>query len=476
VEELKLFRDRLELPIKDEELDAGEPPYYHPGKDSKEIQYMLARRHALGGFVPERTATHVEVPAPSGSLWDQFAEGSKQPASTTMAFVRILRDLMRDKKVGNRVVPIIPDEARTFGMESLFPQFKIYAAHGQLYEPVDAKHLLAYVESADGQILEEGITEAGSMAMFTAAGTSYATHGEPMLPFFSFYSMFGFQRIGDLIWSFADQRGRGFLLGATHGRTTLNGEGLQHEDGHSLLLATTNPACLAYDPAFAYEVSTIVRDGLRRMYTDEEDVFYYVALYNEPYPQPQMPLDCEVGILRGLYRFREGPNEGKRHRAQLLGSGPVVNVALKAQEMLAEDHDVSASVWSATSFQQLRADALDAERWSRLHPGETKRATYVERALGPHEGPVIAASDSMKAVPDQIARWVHQPFVSLGTDGFGRSDTREALRGFFEIDAEHIIVATLSALADMGEVKPEKVSAAITRYGIDRDRLAPWLE
>jgi len=475
VEELKVFRDRLELPIRDEELEAGEPPYYHPGEDSKEIQYMLARRHSLGGFVPERTMVPVELSVPSGSLWDQFAEGSRQPASTTMAFVRLLRDLMRDEKVGNRVVPIIPDEARTFGMESLFPKFKIYAAHGQLYEPVDAKHLLAYVESADGQILEEGITEAGSMAMFTAAGTSYATHGEPMLPFFSFYSMFGFQRIGDLIWSFADQRGRGFLLGATHGRTTLNGEGLQHEDGHSLLLATTNPACLAYDPAFAYEVSTIVRDGLRRMYTDGEDIFYYLALYNEPYPQPQMPPDCEEGIVRGLYRFREGPNEGKRHQAQLLGSGPLVNVALRAQRMLAEDHDVSASVWSATSYQQLRADALEAERWNRLHPGETKREPYLHRALGPPEGPVIAVSDSMRAVPDQIARWVHQPFVSLGTDGFGRSDTREALRGFFEIDAEHIIVATLSALAEMGEVKPEKVSAAIDHFGIAPDRPASWL-
>src|SRR6266498_1120636 len=474
VEEVKLFRDRLELPIKDEELDAGEPPYYHPGKDSKEIQYMLARRHALGGFVPERKVTHVEVPAPSGSLWDQFEEGSKQPASTTMAFVRILRDLMRDKKVGNRVVPIIPDEARTFGMESLFPQFKIYAAHGQLYEPVDAKHLLAYVEAQDGQILEEGITEAGSMASFTAAGSAYSTHGVPMIPFFSFYSMFGFQRIGDLIWSFADQRGRGFLLGATHGRTTLNGEGLQHEDGHSLLLATTNPACLAYDPAFAYEVAQIVKDGLGRMYVDGEDVFYYLALYNENYPQPPMPEGCEEGIVRGLYRFGEGPNEGKRYRAQILGSGPMVMLALRAQEILAEEHDVSASVWSATSYQQLRVDALECERWNRLHPGEPKREPYVVEALGPHEGPVVAVTDSLKALPDQIARWVHQPFVSLGTDGFGRSDTREALRRHFEVDPEHIVVATLSALADMGEVKPEAVADAIKRYGIDLERGSPY--
>jgi pyruvate dehydrogenase E1 component len=473
-DELKVFRDRLELPIRDEDLESGEPPYYHPGNDSKEIQYMLARRHALGGMIPERQVVAPGVEFPTGDLWDQFSAGSKQPVSTTMVFVRLLRDLMRDPKVGKRVVPIIPDEARTFGMESLFPQFKIYAAHGQLYEPVDAKHLLAYVEASDGQILEEGITEAGSMAMATAAGTSYATHGEPMFPFFSFYSMFGFQRIGDLIWSFADQRGRGFLLGATHGRTTLNGEGLQHEDGHSLVLASTNPACLSYDPAFAYEVATIIRDGLRRMYTDGEDIFYYLTLYNENYAMPPMAAGSEEGILRGLYLFREGPNEGKRHQAQILGSGPMVMQALRAQEILAGDHDVSASVWSATSFQQLRVDALEAERWNRLHPGEKKREPFVVKALGGSEGPVVAVTDSMKAVPDQIARWVGAPFVSLGTDGFGRSDTREALRRFFEVDAEHIVVAALFALAEMGEVKPEAVTDAITKYGIEADRTSPY--
>jgi pyruvate dehydrogenase E1 component len=473
VEELKVFRDRLELPIRDEDLESGEPPYYHPGMESKEIQYMLARRHALGGLMPERKVVAGSMEIPSGEVWDQFATGSKQPVSTTMAFVRLLRDLMRDQRVGNRVVPIIPDEARTFGMESLFPQFKIYAAHGQLYEPVDAKHLLAYVEAKDGQILEEGITEAGSMAMATAAGTSYATHGEPMFPFFAFYSMFGFQRIGDLIWSFADQRGRGFLLGATHGRTTLNGEGLQHEDGHSLVLASTNPACLSYDPAFAFEVATIVRDGLRRMYTDGEDVFYYLTLYNENYAMPEMPTGSEQAILKGLYRFREGPNEGKRHQAQIFGSGPMVMQALRAQELLAQEHEVSASVWSATSYQQLRVDALEAERWNRLHPGQTKREPFVATALNDSEGPVVAVTDSMKAVPDQIARWVGAPYVSLGTDGFGRSDTREALRRHFEVDAEHIVVATLSALADMGEVKPEAVGDAIKRYGIDPDRISP---
>jgi pyruvate dehydrogenase E1 component len=473
-DELKKFRDRLELPIKDEELATGEPPYYHPGMDSKEIQYMLARRHALGGFLPERTVVHKPVEPAKEDVYSQFAPGSNQPVSTTMAFVRLLRDLMRDKKIGKRIVPIIPDEARTFGMESLFPQFKIYAAHGQLYEAVDAALLLAYVEAKDGQILEEGITEAGSMASFTAAGTSYATHGEPMIPFFTFYSMFGFQRIGDLIWSAGDQRTRGFLLGATHGRTTLNGEGLQHEDGHSLLVASTNPACLSYDPAFAYEVATIVREGMRRMYGEGEDIFYYLALYNENYPMPEMPAGSEDGILRGLYRFSEGPNEGKRHRAQILGSGPMVMQALRAQELMAAEHDVSASVWSATSYQQLRVDALECERWNRLHPGEPRREPYVVQALGPQEGPVVAVTDSIKAVPDQIARWVQQPFVSLGTDGWGRSDQREALRRFFEVDAEHVVVATLAALAEMGEVKPEAVADAIKRYGIDPDRTSPY--
>jgi pyruvate dehydrogenase E1 component len=478
VEELKVFRDRLELPIPDKALEGGEPPYYHPGMDSREIQYMLARRHALGGLVPDRRVARTSVDLPKEDLYRQFADGTKQPVSTTMAFVRLLRDLMRDKNIGRRIVPIIPDEARTFGMESLFPQFKIYAAHGQLYEPVDAALLLAYVEARDGQILEEGITEAGSMASFTAAGTSYATHEEPMIPFFSFYSMFGFQRIGDLIWSAGDQRARGFLLGATHGRTTLNGEGLQHEDGHSLLLASTNPACLAYDPAYAYEVATIVREGLRRMYGDGkkaegEDVFYYLALYNETYPMPAMPEGVEEGVVRGLYRLAEGPNGQKMHRAHVFGSGPMVQQALRAQQMLAEEHDVSADVWSATSYQQLRADALDSERWNRLHPEEPRREPFVAKTLAGIEGPVVAVSDSMKAVPDQIARWVTQPFVSLGTDGFGRSDTRDALRRFFEIDAEHIAVAVLSALADMGEVKPEAVADAIKRYEIDPDRPPP---
>jgi pyruvate dehydrogenase E1 component len=470
VEELKKFRDSLEIPIKDEDIEEL-APYYHPGEDSEEVRYVRERRNALGGFLPERRVRVPGVDLPTDELYAEFFKGSKQPVATTMAAVRLLRQLLRDERIGDRVVPIIPDEARTFGMESLFPEFKIYAPRGQLYEPVDAKHLLAYTEAKDGQVLEEGITEAGSMASFTAAGTAYATHGLPMFPFFSFYSMFGFQRIGDLIWSAADQRARGFLLGATHGRTTLNGEGLQHEDGHSLLIATTNPAVRAYDPSFAYEVAVIVRDGLRRMHRDGEDVIYYLAVYNEPYPQPAMPEGVEEGIVRGLYRFAEASNE-RRHRAQLFASGPMINVALRAQELLAE-HDVAADVWSATSYQQLRLDAIETERWNRLHPGEARRTPYVTRVLNGVDGPIVAVSDSMKAIPDQIARWVPQPFVPLGTDGFGRSDTREALRRFFEVDAEHTVVATLSALADLGEVKPETVAEAIAKYEIDPDRPAP---
>jgi pyruvate dehydrogenase E1 component len=468
-EELKTFRDRLELPISDKDIREGVPPFYHPGPDSQEVKYMLARRHDLGGFLPERRVVEKGLELPKDDLYDEFNQGTDQNVATTMAFVRLLRKLMRDKKFGGRVVPIIPDEARTFGMESLFPDFRIYSARGQLYEPVDAKHLLAYREAKEGQILEEGITEAGSMGSFTAAGTSYATHGEPMVPFFIFYSMFGFQRIGDLIWSFGDQRGRGFLLGATHGRTTLMGEGLQHNDGQSLLLASTNPACLTYDPAWAYEISIIVKDGLRRMFDDGEDVFYYLALYNEAYQQPPRPEGVEEGVLAGLYPFRSASEE-RPHRAQIFGSGPMVREALRAQELLAEHHDVAADVWSATSYQQLRTDGLSAERWNRLHPDQPRRQPYVTQCLESAEGPVVAVTDSLRAVPDQIARWVPAPFVPLGTDGFGRSDNRAALRRHFEIDAEHIVVATLAALAEFGDVKPEAVTEALGRYEIDPEK------
>ena len=471
-EQLEKFRDSLELPIPDEDIVEGAAPYYHPGEESEEIRYLKERRGALGGFVPERRVVPVDIELPRDDLYAEFAKGSKQPVATTMASVRLLRSLMRDERIGKRVVPIIPDEARTFGMESLFPEFEIYAPHGQLYEPVDAAHLLAYKEGEQGQVLEEGITEAGSMSSFIAAGTAYANNREPMIPLFFFYSMFGFQRIGDLIWAAADQRARGFLFGATHGRTTLNGEGLQHQDGHSLLVSTTNPAVRAYDPSWAYELAVIARDGLRRMYDEGEDLIYYFAVYNEPYPQAAMPegLD-EEGILRGLYRFKGADGE-RRHRAHLFGSGPMIQTALRAQELLAE-HDVAADVWSAPSYQQLRMDALETERWNRLHPGEAKRTPYVTRVLNGAEGPIVAVSDSMKAIPDQIARWVPQPFVPLGTDGFGRSDTRDALRRFYEVDAEHVVVATLSALADLGDLKPEAASEAIEKYGLDSDRPSP---
>ena len=472
-EELRTFRDRLEIQIEDKDIKEGTAPYYHPGKESDEIQYMIERRRILGGPVPERRVRPTQLKAPKPDVYTQFFEGSKkQPVATTMAVVRLLRTLMKDPNLGKRVVPIIPDEGRTFGAEALFPQFKIYAAHGQLYEPVDAEHLLAYRESREGQILEEGITEAGSMGMLTAAGTSYATHGEPMIPFFMFYSMFGFQRIGDLVWSAADQRTRGFLLGGTYGRMTLNGEGLQHQDGHSTLLAATNPAVLSYDPAFAYEVAVIVREGLGRMIDGNEDLMYYITMYNEPFPQPPMPEGKEEGILRGLYLYQPSPN-GKRHKAQLFGSGTIIREALRAQELLGENHDVSADVWSAPSYQQLRHEALQTERWNRLHPEEARRQPYVTMCLDQAEGPVIAVSDSMKAVPDQIARWVPSLFLPLGTDGFGRSDSRQALRRFFEIDAEHIAVATLAALAESGEVKPEAVTEAIQRYDIDPERVPP---
>jgi pyruvate dehydrogenase E1 component len=430
--------------------------------------------------VPERRVRPKSVSLPDRKIYDSFDSGTVdrgQEVSTTMAFVRLLRDLMRDRELGPHVVPIIPDEGRTFGMESLFKDFKIYSPMGQRYEPVDANMLLSYTEARSGQILEEGITEAGSMASTTAAGTAYATHGVQMVPFFLFYSMFGFQRVGDLIWAFGDARGRGFLLGCTAGRTTLNGEGLQHEDGHSHLLAAPVPNCRSYDPAFAYETAAIVRDGLRRMIgapgEKAEDIFYYLTLYNENYVMPPKPADCDEGILAGMYLVKRAAEE-RTHRAQLLGSGSILPTqVLKAQELLAADHDVAADVWSVTSYKLLREDGLDAERWNRLHPTEPPRVPFVTRALEGAEGPVIAASDWVKAVPDLIGHFVPAPYFVLGTDGYGRSDTRANLRRHFEVDAGHIVVATLSALAASGDVKPEAVAEAIERYGIDPDRPNP---
>jgi pyruvate dehydrogenase E1 component len=475
-DELHLFRDRLYMQdqIPDEALEAKEPPYFHPGTDSPEYEYMMERRRALDGSVPRRVTRGKPIPQPAPDIFTEFNAGSgKQAVSTTMVFTRLLRSLLRDKDMGARVVPIIPDEARTFGMDGLFKEVKIYAPFGQLYEPVDAKLLLSYMESQQGQILEEGITEAGAMASFTAAGTAYATHATPMVPFFIFYSMFGFQRVGDLIWAFGDMRGRGFLLGATAGRTTLAGEGLQHSDGHSQVLASTVPNLATYDPAFAYELAHIVQDGLRRMYgKDPDDVFYYLTVYNENYVQPAMPSDLGDGITRGLYRFAGAP-DGCSHRATILFSGSAQGAAREAQQLLAEHHDVGAELWSATSYKALREDALEAERWNRLHPTDTPRTPYVTAALQQAEGPFVAVTDWMKSVPDQVGRWVPGPYTPLGTDGYGRSDTREQLRRHFETDAGHVVVAVLDALARAGEVKQEAVADAIARYDIDADAPDP---
>ncbi|MGH2829566.1 MAG: transketolase-like TK C-terminal-containing protein, partial [Actinomycetota bacterium] len=423
---------------------------------------------------PKRVDRRSALPAPRPGVFEDLRKGSgAQEASTTMAFGRLLRDILRDKGFGRFVVPIIPDEARTFGLDALFRQVGIYAPFGQLYESVDAHLLLSYTESQQGQILEEGITEAGSMASFIAAGTSYATWNEPTLPFFIFYSMFGFQRVGDLVWQAGDARARGFMLGATAGRTTLNGEGLQHQDGHSLVLASVVPNLRAYDPAFAFELGLIIEDGIRAMTGESpQDVFYYLTLYNENYAQPPMPDGAEDGVLRGLYRFSGGPDGGRR-RATVLFSGTAWRAAIDAQRMLTEEWDTSVECWSATSYKALREEALDAERWNRLHPAQPPRTPYVTEALSAAQGPVVAVTDFMKMVPDQISRWVPRRLVPLGTDGYGRSDTRRALRRHFETDAQHVVVAVLSALADAGEATPAEVAEAIARYEIDPDSPDP---
>ncbi len=469
-DELKIFRDRLELPIPDDQLK--EAPYYHPGADAPEIQYMLERRAALGGVVPKRRYVPKPLPAPKDEAFTEFFAGSERPASTTMAFSRLARNLVRDPEIGKRIVPIIPDEARTFGMDPLFKEVGIYNPLGQRYTPVDKELLLSYLEKEGGQLLEEGITEAGSMGSFQAAGTAYATWSEPMVPFYTFYSMFGLQRTGDQVWAFGDARGRGFLMGATAGRTTLTGEGLQHDDGQSHVLASTIPNILAYDPAFAYELAIIVREGIDRMYGERgEDSFYYVTIYNENWRQPPKADGVEDGVLRGLYRFREATSGSRR--VQLLASGPTVQEALRAQQLLAEKYDVAADVWSATSFQQLRNEALDTERWNRLHPDAEQRVAYVRQCLGPTIGPIVAATDYLKAVPDMIARWVDRPFTVLGTDGFGRSDTREALRAHFEVNAEHIAYAALHGLCLDGASTPDELKRAISDLGIDPERVNP---
>ncbi|MEO3938881.1 pyruvate dehydrogenase (acetyl-transferring), homodimeric type [Dermatophilaceae bacterium Soc4.6] len=475
LEDLKAFRDELRIPITDEQLEADpyQPPYYHPGKDDPAVQYMLERRAKLGGGVPLRRVQHESLKLPGDDAYAQMKKGSgKQEIATTMAFVRLLKDLMRDKEFGARVVPIIPDEARTFGMDSFFPTIKIYNPHGQNYTPVDNELMLAYREAKNGQILHLGINEAGSMAAFTAAGSSYATHGEPMVPIYVFYSMFGFQRTGDSIWAATDQMARGFLVGATAGRTTLTGEGLQHADGHSPLLASTNPGVVSYDPAFGYEIAHIVQDGLRRMYGDNpENVVYYLTVYNEPIRQPKEPDDVDVeGIVRGMHLLKPAETEGWQHepaRAQLLASGVGVAWALEAQELLATDFGVAADVWSVTSWSELRRDGMACDEAEFLHPDKEVPVPWVTQKLADAPGPVLAVSDYMRAVQDQIAQYVPGDYMSLGADGYGFSDTRAAARRFFHIDGPSLAVRTLQQLAKRGEVPAEWATKAAAMYRLD---------
>jgi pyruvate dehydrogenase E1 component len=472
------FRDRLFLDIPDSALDETLPPYYRPGDDSEELAYMHERRRALGGYLPQRRTPSVPLVLPGDPVYDVMKRGSgKQKVATTMAFVRMLKDLLKDKEIGWRFVPIIPDEARTFGLDSLFPSLKIYSPHGQRYTSVDRELILSYKEDTKGVILHEGINEAGSTASWTAVGSSYATHGVPMIPIYIFYSMFGFQRTGDAFWAAADQMTRGFVLGATAGRTTLNGEGLQHEDGHSLLLASTNPAAVSYDPAFSFEVGHITKDALRRMYGDEpENIFYYLTVYNEPYLQPAEPENVDVeGILAGIYRYSPAA-EGDGPKAQLLASGVAVQWALEAQRLLQVDWNVQADVWSVTSWNELRREGLAADEHNFLEPDDDLRVAYVTRKLEGAQGPFVAVSDFMRAVQDQIAPWVPGDFASLGTDGFGLSDTRGALRRHFKVDAASITVRTLSELARRGEIKRESVREAIDRYDLSNVNAGPTVE
>ncbi len=467
---LTAFRSRFEIPIPEQAARDGS--LYRPAEDSPEITYMRQRRKELGGFMPDRHIPNAVLETPPLEHFAESLAGSKGRAvSTTMGYVSMLRQLLKDPNIGKHIVPIIPDEGRTFGMESIIRQIGIYASQGQLYKPHDQDMLLYYREEKGGQILEEGITEAGSMASFTAAGTAYANYRVPMIPFFTYYSMFGFQRIGDLVWAFADARGRGFLMGGTAGRTTLAGEGLQHQDGHSLVLSSTVPTCHSYDPAYVYEIAVIVQDGMRRMYQEGEDRFYYITLYNEDYAMPEMPAGAEKGILRGIYKYRSAASGSAA--VQLFGSGPILNEALRAQSILAEKYGIAGHVWSVTSYNELRRDALAVERWNRLHPAEPQKQPYILDVLKGEAGPIIAATDYMKAVPDQLAPWLTNRLTSLGTDGFGRSDNREHLRRHFEVNAESIAAAALSRLAREGKFDAARAQNAFTELGVDTEKIDP---
>ena len=471
-EALREFRDRFEIPISDEQI--SEVPFYRPEDDSAEITYLKERREKLGGYLPQRSVSEETLEIPELSAFEQLLEGTgEREISTTMAVVRIMQTLLRDKKIGSRIVPIVPDEARTFGMEGMFRQYGIYSPVGQLYEPQDADQLAYYKEDIKGQILEEGITEAGSMSSWIAAATAYANHGTPLIPFYIFYSMFGFQRIGDLAWAAGDMRARGFLLGGTAGRTTLNGEGLQHEDGHSHIYAATIPNCVSYDATFAYELAVIIHEGMRRMYVEQEDIYYYITVENENYVHPPMPKGVEEGIKRGMYLFEKSKGRSKQ-RVQLLGCGAIFREVQAAAELLKEDWGVDADIWSVPSFNELRRDGLQTQRENLLKPKAKKPAvSYVEQCLAEQKGPVIAATDYMKAYADMIRPFVPAPYYVLGTDGFGRSDTRENLRNFFEVDRYWVTVTALKALVDAGEMKVETLTEALDKYGLDTDKPNP---
>jgi pyruvate dehydrogenase E1 component len=471
-EEMKEFRSRFGIPISDDQI--ANDPFFKPDDNSDEIKYLKKRREELGGFVPSRKTDVRPIKTPPESLFEEFYSGTEgREVSTTMVFVRILAKLLKDKELGRFVVPIVPDEARTFGMEALFRQVGIYSHAGQLYEPVDADSLLYYKEAKNGQILEEGITEAGSMSSFIAAGTAYLTHGINMIPFFIYYSMFGLQRVGDLVWAAGDIGAKGFLLGGTAGRTTLNGEGLQHQDGHSHLLAYPVPNLVTYDPAFAYEIAIIIRDGIKRMYEDQENIFYYITLMNENYPMPEMPKGSEEGILKGMYKFKASEKKNLKLKAQLFGSGTILNEVIKAAQILEDDYRVSCDVWSVTSYKELRRDALEVERWNLLNPTKKPKESFIEKMLKNEEGVFIASSDYVKTLPDSISKWFPRRLYSLGTDGFGRSETREALRDFFEVDAKHIVFGVLSALFKEGKIPDKALEKAAKELGINPNKRNP---
>ena len=469
---LKEFRDRFNIPITDKKLK--DVPYFMPKKNSQELEYLHERRKSLGGYIPKRITKAKSIKTPANDVFQPQLDGTgEREASTTMAFIRMLTSLTRDKQIGKHIVPIVPDEARTFGMEGMFRQIGIYSSKGQLYTPQDADQLMFYKESKEGQILEEGINEAGAYCSWLSAGSSYSNHGIQMVPFYIFYSMFGFQRIGDFLWAGGDMQARGFLIGATAGRTTLAGEGLQHQDGHSLLSATTIPNCVSYDPTYAYELAVIIKDGLKRMISDQENIFYYITCMNENYTHPPIPKNCEKGILKGMYLLKKSVKQENGSKPQLMGSGTILREVEKAAHLLEKDFKIYCDVWSVTSFSELRRESLETDRWNELNPEKKRKSSYLEELLNKQEGPFIAATDYMKMVPDQIQKWVPGIYKTLGTDGYGRSDSRAALREHFEVDARFIVLSTLNALAEKGDIEKRDVVKAIKKYKIDPKKISP---